>query len=236
MTIAPTQASQPAATAPAKAPATAPTAATAAGSTGTDALGKLSSNFSDFLSLLMTQLKNQDPTSPLDTNQFTSELVQFTSVEQQINTNTSLTQLIQLTQAGEVMQSSAMVGKQVQVQSTDLTLQSGKAAVNFTAPATEPVLVSVSTDSGTKVLDTALPASKGVNTWSWDGKSATGKTMPDGVYKVTVTGQNADGTTSALGYTVSGTATGVQSDGANALTLQMGALSVPFGSVRAVKN
>ena len=65
--------------------------------------------------MLMTQLQNQDPTSPMDTNQFTTELVQFSSVEQQINTNTSLTQLIQLTQAGEVMQASAMTGKQVTV-------------------------------------------------------------------------------------------------------------------------
>ena len=54
-------------------------------------LASLSSNFSDFLNLLMTQLKNQDPTSPMDANSFTSELVEFSSVEQQINTNTSLT-------------------------------------------------------------------------------------------------------------------------------------------------
>ena len=85
----------------------------------------LSSNFNDFLSMLMTQLQNQDPTSPMDTNQFTSELVQFSSVEQQINTNTSLTQLIQLTQAGEVMQASAMTGKQVTVSSDHVPLQNG---------------------------------------------------------------------------------------------------------------
>jgi len=91
--------------------------------------------------MLMTQLQNQDPTSPLDTNQFTSELVQFSSVEQQINTNNSLTQLIQLTQAGEVMQSSAMMGKAVTVQSSQLALQNGQAAVNFTAPAAEPVSI-----------------------------------------------------------------------------------------------
>ena len=78
-----------------------------------NALSQLSGNFSDFLNMLMTQLQNQDPTSPLDTNQFTSELVQFSGVEQQINTNNSLTQLIQLTQAGEVMQSSAMAGNRL---------------------------------------------------------------------------------------------------------------------------
>ena len=87
------------------------TASAAAQQTGSAALNSLSANFGDFLKLLMTQLQNQDPTSPLDTNQFTSELVQFSSVEQQINTNTSLTQLIQLTQAGEVMQASSMTGK-----------------------------------------------------------------------------------------------------------------------------
>ena len=75
--------------------------------------------------MLMTQLQNQDPTSPMDTNQFTSELVQFSSVEQQINTNTSLTQLIQLTQGGEVMQASAMTGKQVTASSDHVPLQNG---------------------------------------------------------------------------------------------------------------
>src|SRR6185312_5424233 len=80
-------------------PAASGSAATT-GNTGSSALGSLSGNFGNFLQMLMTQLQNQDPTSPLDTNAFTSELVQFSSVEQQINTNTSLTQLIQLTQAG----------------------------------------------------------------------------------------------------------------------------------------
>ena len=72
--------------------ATASSGTTATKSTGSAALNSLSANFGDFLKLLMTQLQNQDPTSPLDTNQFTTELVQFSSVEQQINTNTSLTQ------------------------------------------------------------------------------------------------------------------------------------------------
>src|SRR4029077_6144872 len=78
-------------------------------------LVSLTSNFSDFLNLLMTQLRNQDPSSPMDANSFTSELVEFSSVEQQINTNTSLSQLIQLTQAADVTQATAILGKQVTV-------------------------------------------------------------------------------------------------------------------------
>jgi flagellar basal-body rod modification protein FlgD len=80
-------------------PGAAPASGNAVSQTGTTALGSLTSNFSDFLSLLMTQLQHQDPSSPMDASQFTSELVQFSSVEQQINTNGNLTQLIQLTQA-----------------------------------------------------------------------------------------------------------------------------------------
>ena len=92
---------------------TVPTTAIAA--TGTSALSKLSGNFNDFLKLLMTQLQNQDPTAPMDTNQFTTQLVQFSSVEQQIDTNASLNKLISLQQGGEVLQSAALVGKTVQV-------------------------------------------------------------------------------------------------------------------------
>src|SRR5580704_14168031 len=106
-----------------------------------DPLASLSSNFGDFLNLLLTQLQNQDPTSPMDANSFTSELVGFSSVEQQINTNASLSQLIQLTQAADVTQSSAILGKQVTVQSSQMPLQNGTGTVDFTAPTAEPVSI-----------------------------------------------------------------------------------------------
>src|SRR5689334_12779923 len=178
---------------------------------GNTALASLSSNFNDFLKMLMTQLQNQDPTNPMDTNQFTSELVQFSSVEQQINTNTSLTQLIQLTQAGEVMQGSSMTGKRVTVSSDHLPLQNGQGTIQFTAPAAEPVDIAIYSDSGVKLSDKMLMATKGTNTWTWNGTTSSGSTVPDGSYKVAVTGGNADGTTSALATSVVGTATGVQS-------------------------
>ncbi len=209
-------------------------AASNAGSgSGTTALGALSSNFGDFLKLLMTQLQNQNPTSPLDTNQFTSELVQFSSVEQQINTNTSLTQLIQLTQAGEVMQSSAMLGRQVTVDSDHVPLQNGQGKVSFTAPAAEPAAIAIYNDAGTKIRDASLSAVKGNNEWTWDGKDNTGRSLGDGSYKVVVSGGNLDGTTTALPFAVSGTATGVQSQNSS-VQLQLGALTVGFDKVRSV--
>jgi len=202
---------------------------------GGNALNSLSSNFGDFLQLLMTQLQNQDPSSPLDTNQFTSELVQFSSVEQQINTNTSLTQLIQLTQAGEVMQGSSMTGKQVTVSSDHVPLQNGQGTIQFTAPAAEPVDIAIYDANGNKLTDQMMEATKGTNTWTWNGTSSSGSTVPDGSYKVAVTGANADGTTSALTFSVIGTATGVQSQ-SDGMQLQLGALSVNFSQVQAVGN
>jgi flagellar basal-body rod modification protein FlgD len=203
--------------------------------TGSAALNSLSSNFGDFLQLLMTQLQNQDPTSPLDTNQFTSELVQFSQVEQQINTNSSLTQLIQLTQAGEVMQGSSMAGKQVMLSSTQVPLQNGTGIVQFTAPAAEPVAITISSTSGTTIYNGTLNASQGVNTWTWNGTDNSGNSLPDGAYNVAVVGTNTDGSTSPLTFSVVGTATGVQSQ-SNGIELDVGALTVPFSAIRAVGN
>src|SRR5580698_7789113 len=125
-----------------------PASASSTAASSTDPLSSLSSNFGDFLNLLLTQLQNQDPTSPMDANSFTSELVQFASVEQQINTNTSLTQLIQLTQVADVTQSSAILGKQVTVQSSQIPLQDSSGTVNFTTPSAEPVTITIRDSNG----------------------------------------------------------------------------------------
>ena len=219
-----------------------PSPATTAAATGTtassgsgSALSTLSGNFNDFLSLLMTQLKNQDPTSPTDTNRFTTELVQFTGVQQQINTNSSLTSLIQLTQGGEVLQASSIVGKPVQVTSDHLALQNGTGGVAFTTAASEPVSIGVYNDSGTQLRSATVTSAAGANTWTWDGKNDQGQQLADGSYKVVVTTPDASGTAQAVPFTVSGTATGVERNG-TALTVQMGALGVDLSAVQSVQG
>jgi flagellar basal-body rod modification protein FlgD len=208
---------------------------TAASQTGSAALTSLDGNFTDFLNMLMTQLQNQDPTSPMDTDQFTSELVQFSSVEQQIETNQSLTQLIQLTQGSEVIQGSGMIGQQVTVQSTQVPLQDGTATVNITSPAAEPVSVAITNSNGVAVYNGSFNAVAGSNSWTWNGTDNSGNTVPDGLYTLTPTGTNTDGSSSTLTFSVTGTATGVQ-DANNAVQLQLGALSVPFSAITSVGN
>ncbi|HUB15982.1 MAG TPA: flagellar hook capping FlgD N-terminal domain-containing protein [Acetobacteraceae bacterium] len=198
-------------------------------------LASLDGNFTDFLNMLMTQLQNQDPTSPMDTDQFTSELVQFSSVEQQIETNQSLTQLIQLTQGSEVIQGGQMIGKQVTVQSTQVPLQNGSATATINAPAAEPVSVVITNSSGVTVYSGSFNAKAGNNTWTWNGTDSAGDPLPNGVYTLVPTGQSATGTTGTLTFTVTGTATGV-SETNNTVQLQLGALAVPFNSITSVAN
>jgi flagellar basal-body rod modification protein FlgD len=203
--------------------------------TGTSALSSLSNNFTNFLGLLMTQLQNQDPTSPLDSNQFTSELVQFTSVQQQIDTNSNLTQLIQLTQASQIEQSAALIGKPVTVTSSQLSLQDGTAAINFNTPDAEPVGIAVTNAKGEQIQTATLTTSAGANTWTWDGKSATGATMPDGAYNVSVITVGAKGATAPVPFTVTATATSIQNN-AGTVDIQMGGLTLPFSAVTSVGN
>jgi flagellar basal-body rod modification protein FlgD len=209
------------------------TSSSAVAQTGTAALASLSGNFSTFLTLLMTQLQNQDPTSPLDSSQFTSELVQFSSVEQQVNTNTNLTQLIQLTQASQVEQSSALLGKPATVTSSQLALQNGTGMINFNTPASEPVVIGIYNSSGAEIQSATLNTAAGANSWQWNGQAANGVTQPDGTYKVSVNAVGANGSASTVPFTVTGTVTSVQNSGGT-VDLQMGGLMVPFSAVQSV--
>jgi flagellar basal-body rod modification protein FlgD len=213
----------------------APGAGNAISQTGTSALGSLTNNFSDFLSLLMTQLQNQDPSSPMDSNQFTSELVQFSSVEQQINTNSNLTQLIQLTQASQIEQSASMLGKPVTVASNQLSLQHGSAAINFNTSTTEPVGIAVYDSTGAQVQTATLTSTAGANTWTWNGQSADGTTVPDGPYSVSVVALGASGSAAKVPFTVTGTATSVVNN-AGTVQVQLGGLTLPFSSIVSVGN
>ena len=205
----------------------------ATGASASDALTSLSSNFSTFLKLLMTQLQNQDPTSPMDTSQFTTELVQFSGVEQQISTNASLGTLIQLTQGSEVVQATAMLGHKVTAASSQLALQNGSATVGFTAPAAGPVGIVVTNSGGSQVYAATVNATAGSNSWSWNGQNSAGAQLPDGAYAVSVIANTAGGSSITLPTTITGTATGVGQQGSS-VQLDLGGLAVDFSKITSV--
>lgn len=210
-------------------------ASSLASSSTQNAFNELTDNFQGFLQMLMTQLQNQDPTNPMDSSQFTTELVQFSGVEQQISTNTNLATLIQLTQGNTMVQSAQIVGKQVEVTSSQLSLQSGEAGVAFTTPSSEPVAIAVTDANGNQIYDTTVTSSAGSNAWVWNGQNASGGTEPDGAYTVSVSSIGSDGSTTALPFSVIGTVTGLTNSG-SAVDLQLGQLSVNMSSLTSVVN
>ena len=208
------------------------TASSTTANSSQNALTSLSSNFQDFLSMLMTQLQNQDPSSPMDTNQFTTELVQFSSVEQQITTNSSLTQLIQLTQSGEILNSASLVGHQVEVTSNSIPLQNSSGTVNFTTTTAEPVTINIADANGTVIKSQTGQSTAGANSWTWDGTGDNGISYPDGAYSIAVTTASG-GMSTPVPFTVVGTATSVVNAGST-LDVSLGGLQVGFSSIDSV--
>lgn len=211
------------------------TASAAAGAIGNNALQQLGSNFNAFLNLLMTQLQNQDPTQPLDTNQFTTELVQFTGVQQQVETNSSLSQLISLQQGNQELQAAGLVGHQVTVSAPEIALQSGTGEVQFTAPSAGPVAIGIVAADGTPLRTVVVNAQQGSNTWTWNGQTDAGQQLPDGAYRVSVQAGSASGGAVPLPFSIVGTATGVASSGGTT-TLDIGALAVPLSAVQTLSG
>jgi flagellar basal-body rod modification protein FlgD len=199
------------------------------------ALNSLSGNFSEFLSMLMTQLQNQDPTSPMSSDQFTQELVEFAGVEQQINTNTNLSSLIQITQSGDLINASSILGKDVQVSASQISLQNGTGEIQFSTSAAEVVDVSVYNSKGTEIASQTVSANSGSNTWTWNGSEQSGGTAADGTYTVSVTTTSANGTSTAVPFSVIGKATGVVNNNGT-MDLQLGNLVVDFTAVESVPD
>ena len=155
----------------------------------------LADNFDNFLVLLTTQLKNQDPTDPLDSNQFTEQLVSFTGVEQQINANENLEQLIALTQSGQLNNAVGYLGKLVEVEG-DVGLISGGGDVTFSyelSERTNNTSIIISNEFGQAVFTTEGKKTEGKHEVIWDGTDDTGQKVSDGNYKITVGGLDAEG-------------------------------------------
>jgi flagellar basal-body rod modification protein FlgD len=158
------------------------------GTSSPDAMQQLSSNFSTFLTLLTTQLKNQDPTSPMDSNTFTQQLVMYSQVEQQINTNDNLKTLISQGTTNASAMAATYLGKKVSVTNGNASLTGGTANWTYnldTASATTQLTI---TDSkGQTVFTSNGETTAGDHNFTWNGKDLNGNQLADGTYKLTVT-------------------------------------------------
>ena len=165
---------------------------------------EIASNFTTFLQLLTTQLQNQDPLSPMDTNQFTQQLVEFAGVEQQMKTNDTLSTLVSLQQSAQTSQALSLVGANVVVNGNTAQLVNNQAswALNATQPATAKVTITA--PSGVTAYTGTVAVNAGSQIYTWNGVGTDGNTWPAGNYTLTATAVTASGQSTTVTTQVAG--------------------------------
>ena len=213
-----------------------PSSSTPVATGSNDALGKLSGNFSTFLTLLTSQLKNQDPTSPMDSNQFTQQLVMYSQVEQQIQSNTNLKTLIAQGQSSAAAMATGYLGKRVSVTNGLASLSGGAAnwSYNLSSAASSAGLT-VSNAAGKVVFVGQAETAAGNHAFSWDGKDNNGNALPNGAYKLTVTASDSAGTAVTNSVASAGTVNQIDMTGATP-QLVFGNMPIGLGDIAAVAN
>lgn len=194
---------------------------------------QIASNFQDFLKLLTTQLQHQDPTAPLDTNQFTQQLVQFAQVEQQLATNSHLEKLIGVQETTQLTALTPLIGRTVEAESDKVALQDREARGSYTLRAdATAVTLTIRDAAGRIVAQGPGEARVGRQEFFWDGALANGMTAPDGAYTVTVQAQYGT-SLETVPITAIGRITGAErADGT--LKLSMGKVQIDASAIRAV--
>ena len=165
---------------------------------------------------MTTQLKNQNPLDPLDTNQFTQQLVQFASVEQQLQTNDTLASLLKSTQAANATSALGFVGTEITADGATSRLTEAGAQWRLTAPRAGQAAVTITNSAGSVVATDSVALQAGAQTYNWNGRTSTGLQAPAGDYTITVTGRDATGQGLAISTEMRGIVDSVDLDGRHA--------------------
>jgi flagellar basal-body rod modification protein FlgD len=187
-----------------------PSSSSSSSSSGGSTLGSttdqtIAGNFQTFLSLLTTQLQNQNPLDPLDTNQFTQQLVEFAGVEQQLKTNDSLSSLVSLQQSAQATQALEYVGKTAVVKGNTTFMNNSSAVWELDVPSASTLNITIANSTGQTVYSGTYSANAGNNQpFTWNGQGSDGTQWPDGSYTMTATGQDSNGNNVAITTLVGG--------------------------------
>ena len=219
---------------------TAGTTAGAAAATGVNASATLGGT--NFLTLMLAQLKNQDPTSPVDSNTFLTQLAQLSEV-QGINTlNTSFGSLSTSLTSAQTMQASSLLGHKALVTSSTATLATagaGLSGVVSVPQTTAAVTLSIADAAGTVVKTIQLGAqSAGAANFEWDGKTSTGTTAPAGTYRLSATYAGQTQTSALAPTAINGIVDSVSMGaGTGGMTLNVaGVGSVAIAALQQISN
>lgn len=158
----------------------------------------IANNFQTFLTLLTTQLKNQNPLDPLDTNQFTQQLVQFTQVEQQMKSNDQLSQLVAIEKTAQATSALAYLGRTVAIDGATAKLANGSASWSLSVAKPANATITVKDSTGQTAYTGSYAVNPGNVAFSWDGRGNDGKSWPEGNYTLTATAVDANNQTVAV--------------------------------------
>ncbi len=199
---------------------------------------KLADSFDDFLLLLTTQLKNQDPTEPLDTNQFTQQLVSFAGVEQQVSTNKNLEKLLGASVNAGVQQGIGYIGKTVESLGNKGVLEDGKAYFAYELPSSvNEATVNILDASGNIVFSGKGNTEAGKTIAFWDGKNSfNGSQMPDGTYQLLVNAKGFKNEEILAKTFTTGRVKSVETDKDNNVMLSVGNAKVKLNEVISVRE
>jgi flagellar basal-body rod modification protein FlgD len=192
----------------------------------------LAEDFTQFLTLLTTQLQNQDPLDPLDSKEFTDQLVQFSQVEQSINTNTKLDDLVSLQLNNAATNALDYVGLDVSYVSAEVALEQGESTsirYSLDGPATVSK-INIFDEAGQLVYSGDAERGAGAHTFEWNGRDLVNNELPSGTYVVSIDSLDANedivGTTTVVQSRVKGIE---QQDGV--VFALVGERAVPIGDI-----
>jgi flagellar basal-body rod modification protein FlgD len=174
-----------------------------ANNTASTATTGIADNFQTFLTLLTTQLQNQNPLDPLDTNQFTQQLVQFAGVEQQLKQTEQLKALIAIEKSAQSTQALIYVGNTVAVDGSSQQFN-GSATWNLNSPAAATAKVTITSATGATAYSGTYSMDKGNSSFVWDGVGTDGTQWPEGTYTMTATYKDSTGKDVAIPTEVQG--------------------------------
>lgn len=196
----------------------------------------LAGDLTQFLTLLTTQLKYQDPLSPMDSTEFTAQLAQFASVEQGIQTNKNLESLLNLTKATQVSTGVSYIGRTIEADTNVGSLVDGRAEYLYNLPkAAATSVITIRNAKGDVVYTGQAEKSAGSHTFVWDGKDNNGNQMPDGAYVMSVAAADGDKNNISVVTHMLGRVDGVVTADGN-INVLVGGVSIPLDKVLSVKE
>jgi flagellar basal-body rod modification protein FlgD len=196
----------------------------------------LSGNFDTFLRLLTTQLQYQDPLEPLDATKFTEQLVSYSQVEQQINTNANLEALIAMQRSAAGANAVGYLGKTALTQGDASSLDAGGASWRYALPADAATVQLRITDANGNVVRTlAGSTTLGAHDFTWDGQNSGGVAMPAGAYRLVVVAKDASGADMPYSVWGLGTVKELDMSGLEPL-LTIGTRKVSLSQIAGLKN